>query len=165
MPTAGNMPFAPPFRADIVGSFLRPEAVRQARKAHFEDKTLSAAGLKKAEDSAIVDVVAMQEAAGLKAVTDGEYRRSFWHYDFMDGLTGLDLVERPDAQGVQFHGVKLKPIFPTITGRLDFPADHPMLDHYRYLASVTKVTPKISIPGPGCCHFRTAKADVLPSEY
>lgn len=165
MPAAANMPFTPPFRADIVGSFLRPAAVRKARKAHFEDKTLSAAELKKVEDDAIVEVVRMQEAVGLKAVTDGEYRRSFWHYDFMDGLTGLDLVERPDAQGVQFHGVKLRPIFPVISGRLDFPADHPMLDHYRYLASVAKVTPKISIPGPSCCHFRTAKADVRPPEY
>jgi 5-methyltetrahydropteroyltriglutamate--homocysteine methyltransferase len=155
----------PPYRADIVGSFLRPEPVKQARQAHFEDRTLSAAALKAVEDKAIVDVVRMQEEVGLKAVTDGEYRRSFWHYDFMDGLTGVDLVERQPEAGVQFHGVKLRPIFPAITGRLDFPSDHPMLDHYRYLASVTKVTPKISIPGPSCCHFRTAKADILPPEY
>jgi 5-methyltetrahydropteroyltriglutamate--homocysteine methyltransferase len=163
--TATTTRAVPPFRADIVGSFLRPEAVKRARKAHFEDRTMSAAELKAVEDRAIVDVVRMQEGAGLKAVTDGEYRRSFWHYDFMDGLVGLDLEERPSTEGVQFHGVKLRPIFPTITARLDFPADHPMLDHYRYLASVTKVTPKISIPGPSCCHFRTAKADINPPEY
>ena len=155
----------PPFRADIVGSFLRPDAVKRARKAHFEDGTMSAAELKAVEDKAIVDVVKMQEGVGLKAVTDGEYRRSFWHYDFMGGLDGFELVERAPSQGVQFHGVTLRPIFPTITGRLDFPADHPMLEHYRYLASVTRVTPKISIPGPSCCHFRTAKADIHPPEY
>ena len=155
----------PPFRADIVGSFLRPDAVKRARKAHFEDRTMSALELEAIEDKAIVDVVKMQESVGLKAVTDGEYRRSFWHYDFMGGLDGLELVERTAAAGVQFHGVALRPIFPTITGRLGFPADHPMLDHYRYLASVTKVAPKISIPGPSCCHFRTARADIHPPEY
>jgi 5-methyltetrahydropteroyltriglutamate--homocysteine methyltransferase len=159
------MPATPPFRADIVGSFLRPDSVKRARKAHFEDGTMSAAELKAVEDKAIADVVKMQEGVGLKAVTDGEYRRSFWHYDFMGALDGFELVERAPSQGVQFHGVTLRPIFPTITGRLDFPADHPMLEHYRYLASVTGVTPKISIPGPSCCHFRTAKADIRPPEY
>jgi 5-methyltetrahydropteroyltriglutamate--homocysteine methyltransferase len=126
---------------------------------------MSAAELKAVEDKAIVDVVKMQEGVGLKAVTDGEYRRSFWHYDFMGGLHGFELVERAPSEGVQFHGVTLRPIFPTITGRLDFPKNHPMLEHYKYLASVTRVTPKISIPGPSCCHFRTAKADIHPPEY
>jgi len=152
-----------PYRADHVGSLLRPEAVKEARKRHFQDKTLSAEELRKVEDQAIADAVALQESVGLKAVTDGEFRRSFWHYDFMGHLTGFELVER--EEGVQVHGVKLRPIFPTIPGRLDFPADHPMLDHYRYLASVTKVQPKISIPGPSCCHFRTAPADIAPPEY
>lgn len=153
-----------PYRADHVGSLLRPDSVKAARKAHFEDKTLSAEGLKAVEDEAIREAVAMQEDAGLLAVTDGEMRRSFWHYDFMGGLTGLDMEQRSD-EGVQFAGVKLPPIFPTIKGRLDFPDDHPMLDHFKFLASVTKVQPKISIPGPSCCHFRTARADITPSEY
>ena len=61
--------------------------------------------------------------------------------------------------------MNLRPIFPTITGRLDFPDDHPMLDHFRFLASVTKVQPKISIPGPSACHFRTAPEDIAPPEY
>jgi 5-methyltetrahydropteroyltriglutamate--homocysteine methyltransferase len=105
----------------------------------------------------------MQEGVGLKAVTDGEMRRSFWHYDFMGALTGLELVERDE--GVQFHGMNLRPIFPTVTARLDFPDDHPMLEHFRFLASVTTVQPKISIPGPSACHFRTAPADIAPPEY
>lgn len=152
-----------PYRADHVGSLLRPESVKKARKAHFEDGTMSAEDLRAIEDEAIEDVVKIQQNAGLRAVTDGEYRRSFWHYDFLGALTGLDLVER--EEGVQFAGVKLRPIFPTITDRLDFPDDHPMLDHYRYVASVSDVQPKISIPGPSCAHFRTAKSDIAPEEY
>ena len=152
-----------PFRADHVGSLLRPASVAAARKQHFEDKTLDADGLKAVEDAAIVDLIAMQQEVGLKAVTDGEQRRSFWHYDFMGMLDGLDLVER--AEGVQFAGVKLRPIFPTITGALDFPDNHPMLDHFRFVAGNTAVVPKISIPGPSCCHFRTATEDIAPKEY
>ena len=108
-------------------------------------------------------MVAIQECAGLPAVTDGEMRRSFWHYDFMGALTGLELVERDT--GVQFHGMNLRPIFPTITGRLDFPDNHPMLNHFRYLASVSNAQPKISIPGPSACHFRTETDDIVPPEY
>ena len=157
------MPNNAPYRADHVGSLLRPESVKAARKAHFEDGTVSAAALRETEDAAIRDIVAVQESLGLKAVTDGEYRRSFWHYDFMGGLTGLELVER--GEGVQFQGATLRPIHPTITARLDFPDDHPMLGHFNFLASVTNVQPKISIPGPSCCHFRTKKEDIAPPEY
>ena len=161
------MPNAP-YRADHVGSLLRPENVHDAREKFHADN-LGPDGfstcdeLKAIEDEAIRDMVAIQESVGLQAVTDGEMRRSFWHYDFMGALTGLELVERDT--GVQFHGVNLRPIFPTITGRLDFPDDHPMLDHFRYLASVTSVQPKISIPGPSACHFRTAPDDIAPPEY
>ena len=153
----------PPYRADHVGSLLRSPTVAAARKAHLEDGTMSAAELAAIEDDAIRDSIRMQEDVGLKAVTDGEARRSFWHYDFMGMLDGFDLVERD--QGVQFAGVKLRPIFPTISGPLDFPTDHPMLDHFRFVAQNTSVTPKISIPGPSCCHFRTAPEDIAPAEY
>jgi len=157
-----------PFRADHVGSLLRPAAVHDARiKYHAERLETggfhTTAELRAIENEAIDEVVAMQESVGLKAVTDGELRRSFWHFDFMGALTGLELVERDT--GVKFHGIDLRPIFPTITGRLDFPDDHPMLDHFRYLASVSNVQPKISIPGPSACHFRTAKEDIAPPEY
>ena len=153
----------PPFRADHVGSLLRPQTVKTARKGHFEDGTTSSEALKAAEDAAIIDNIKMQEAVGLQAVTDGEARRSFWHYDFMGMLNGFDLVER--EEGVQFAGVKLRPIFPTISGKLSFPDDHPMLSHYRFVAKNTSVTPKISIPGPSCCHFRTAPDDIAPEDY
>jgi 5-methyltetrahydropteroyltriglutamate--homocysteine methyltransferase len=153
----------PPFRADHVGSLLRPDSVKAARKRHFEDHAISREELAAVEDAAIRDVIAFQEGVGLKAVTDGEFRRSFWHYDFMGALTGFEMEER--EEGVQFAGVKLRPIFPTITGPLDFPDDHPMLDHFRFVAANTNVVPKISIPGPSCCHFRTAIADIHPKEY
>lgn len=152
-----------PYRADHVGSLLRPDSVKAARKAHFEDGTMEPEALREIEDRAIEDAIRMQQDAGMQAVTDGEYRRSFWHYDFLGGLEGLDLVERDE--GVQFAGVKLRPIFPTITDRIDFPDDHPMLDHFRFVAEHTNVQPKISIPGPSCAHFRTAKADIAPPQY
>jgi 5-methyltetrahydropteroyltriglutamate--homocysteine methyltransferase len=157
-----------PFRADHVGSLLRPDVVHEARKRYHAEK-LGPDGfhtcdeLRAIEDQAVRDYVRMQESVGLKAVTDGEMRRSFWHYDFMGALTGLELEERDE--GVQFQGMNLRPIFPTITGRLDFPDDHPMLEHFRFLASVTNVQPKISIPGPSACHFRTAPEDIAPPEY
>ncbi len=157
------MAISPPFRADHVGSLLRPDSVKAARKNFHEDKSISAQDLAAAEDTAIRDVINMQQDVGLKAVTDGEFRRSWWHYDFIGALSGYDLEERDD--GVQFSGVKLRPIFPVIRGKLDFPEDHPMLDHYRFVAANTDVFPKISIPGPSCCHFRTAAADIAPSEY
>jgi 5-methyltetrahydropteroyltriglutamate--homocysteine methyltransferase len=153
----------PPFRADHVGSLLRPPSVVAARKRFFEEKSITAAELKAAENAAIPGLIAKQEAVGLKAVTDGEARRSWWHYDFMEMLTGFELEER--EEGVQFAGVKLRPIFPTIRAKLDFPDDHPMLDHFRFVAAHTKVVPKISIPGPSCCHFRVAPADIVPPEY
>lgn len=166
MSTVSNAPSTaarPPYRADHVGSLLRPQSVKDARRRHYEEKSIDAEELKAVEDEAIRAVVRMQQNAGLPVVTDGEIRRSFWHYDFMGGLEGLDLEERDE--GVQFHGVKLRPIFPTITGKLDFPDDHPMLEHYRFVAETTDVMPKISIPGPSCCHFRVARADIHPKEY
>ncbi|SDX44588.1 5-methyltetrahydropteroyltriglutamate--homocysteine methyltransferase [Albimonas donghaensis] len=153
----------PPYRADHVGSLLRAAPVKAARKGYYETGTTPIEDLRAAEDAAIRDSIRMQEEAGLMAVTDGECRRSFWHYDFIGALDGFDLEERDE--GVDFAGVKLRPIFPTIKGALDFPDDHPMLEHFRFVAANTKVTPKISIPGPSCCHFRTAVADIHPAEY
>lgn len=157
-----------PYRADHVGSLLRPDAVHEARIRYHADKLgpdgfSTCPELQEVENAAILDAVRMQEEIGLLAVTDGEFRRSFWHYDFMGALTGLELVERD--QGVKFSGIDLRPIFPTITERLDFPDNHPMLSHFEYLASIAKVQPKISIPGPSACHFRTAPADMAPPEY
>ncbi|MEJ0025674.1 MAG: 5-methyltetrahydropteroyltriglutamate--homocysteine S-methyltransferase [Rhizomicrobium sp.] len=149
----------PPFRADHVGSLLRPRAIAEARAAG-----LTGDALRKIEDAEIPGLIKMQEDIGLKVVTDGEARRTFWHYDFMDMLDGLDLVRRQD-EGVAFKDRHLPPIDPRISGPLDFPRDHPMLEHFRFAARYTKVTPKISIPGPSCIHFRVPQARVEYAPY
>ena len=155
----------PIYRADHVGSLLRPDSIRNARKAYNETSSIDATDLRSIEDHEIKNLILMQEAAGLMAVTDGEQRRSFWHYDFMGALSGLEMEEREPDSGVQFAGIKLRPTFPTITDKIDFPENHPHLDHFRFVKDNTKVTPKISIPGPSCCHFRTALEDIRPAQY
>ena len=152
----------PPYRADHVGSLLRPDSVHAARRRHYDEKAIGAEELREIEDEAIRAAVKLQEDAGLLAVTDGEMRRAYWHFDYMDGLDGLDIVE--GEANVTFAGVALS-TRPVINGLLDFPDDHPMLEHFRFLASNTSVTPKISIPGPSCVHFRTRAEDIAPPEY
>ena len=114
------------------------------RKFYTNDPSISADELTAIEDAAIVDAIRMQENLGLPVTTDGEYRRYFWHYDFMGMLTGFELDRRDE--GIQFAGTQIPPLYPTIKGKLDFPDDHPMLEHFRFVAAKTTVTPKISIP-------------------
>ena len=151
------------FRAEHVGSLIRTEPIKRARREHFEAETLDAAGLRAVEDAEIAEIVRLQRDVGLPLVTDGEFRRSFWHYDFLSRLTGFELEERD--HGIPPKGSTLRPLFPLITDRLDFPDDHPMLEHFRFLASVAVTLPKISIPSPTCCHFRTEPQDIAPPEY
>ena len=153
----------PLFRADHVGSLLRPEIIKENRKKYFEDKIISLEELKLIEDTEIKKIVKLQEELGFKVVTDGEFRRSFWHYDFLEGLDGFELEER--ESGVQFSGAKLRPFFPVIKNKIDFPSDHPMLEHFKFVAKNSSVLPKIAIPGPSCCHFRTTPNDIYPKEY
>lgn len=148
----------PPFRADHVGSLLRPERIAAARAAHLNDAELHAI-----EDEEIPALIKLQEDAGLKVVTDGEARRAFWHYDFMGLLDGMEI--QGGKEGVQFHGTRIPPVRPVITGKLGFPKDHPMLEHFRFVKDHAAVCPKISIPGPSCLHFRTDPEDILPPEY
>ena len=153
----------PPYRADIVGSFLHPDDLKKARQAHADGK-IGLADLAEVEDAAILKALRMQEDSGLLAVTDGEFRRSWWHFDFMGMLDGLDIIER-EGGGIQFHGVATRADVPVITGPLSFPPDHPMLEHFRFVAAHTSVTPKISIPGPSAIHFRIADSDIAVPEY
>ena len=153
----------PLFRADHVGSLLRPEIIKENRKKYFEDKIISSDELKLIENTEIKKIVKLQEELGFKVVTDGEFRRSFWHYDFLEGLDGFELEER--ESGVQFSGAKLRPFFPVIKNKIDFPSDHPMLEHFKFVAKNSSVLPKIAIPGPSCCHFRTTPNDIYPKEY
>ena len=153
-----------PYRADHVGSLLRPAKIHDANEQFAEGK-ISKAELTAIEDEGIKGLIKMQEDVGLKVVTDGEARRHFWHYDFIAGLDGVEFVTRDAETGNAFHGIKHPATFPTITGKLDFPDDHPMLEHFRFVAANTKVTPKISIPGPSVAHYRTAKADIHVKDY
>jgi 5-methyltetrahydropteroyltriglutamate--homocysteine methyltransferase len=150
-----------PFRADEVGSLLRPEAIKQAR-IDFAAGTIDAAALKDVEDQCVSDVVAKQEAVGLQAVTDGEFRRAWWHFDFLAGLQGVDLVQA--ASGIQFHGVQTKADTLAVSGKVGF-ADHPMIEHFRFLSEVATVTPKISIPSPSVLHFRVGRGAISAEVY
>jgi 5-methyltetrahydropteroyltriglutamate--homocysteine methyltransferase len=153
----------PPYRADHVGSLLRPDSVKAKRKAYYDDGSIPHEELEAAEDAAIREAIKVQQDVGLPVVTDGEIRRAFWHYDFLDGLVGFDLEKR--SEGAQFAGVQMIPVHPVIDERFDFPADHPHLAHFRFVAQNTNVMPKISIPGPSCAHFRTAPDDIRVKAY
>src|SRR6201992_3366802 len=119
-----------PFRADEVGSLLRPPRVKEAR-AKLEKSEISAAELRKAEDIEIEKVVHRQASTGLKLATDGEFRRSWWHFDFLSHLTGCALVHRDMC--IQFAGVQTRHDAMRVVSKIDFPDDHPMLDHLRLL--------------------------------
>src|SRR5437868_3213585 len=152
----------PPFRADHVGSFLRPAALKEAR-AGREKGEIGAADLKKVEDREIENVVRQQEEAGLQLATDGEFRRSWWHFDFLKMLDGVELYST--GQGIQFAGVQTKAENVRVTGKIDFPADHPMLDHFKFLKAHTKHVPKMTIPSPSVLHFRGGRDAISKDAY
>jgi 5-methyltetrahydropteroyltriglutamate--homocysteine methyltransferase len=152
----------PPFRADVVGSFLRPAAIKQARK-QFQAGEIDAGQLRVVEDKEIRRVVELQREAGLAVVTDGEFRRAWWHFDFFEGLDG---VEGYDAvQGIQFNGVQTKARSIKVTGKLGF-SDHPMLEDFRFLKSISgSATPKMTIPSPSVMHFRGGRDAISKEIY
>jgi len=143
----------PPFRADMVGSLLRTPALKEAR-ARQAAGTIDAAALAAVEDAEITALVRRQEAVGLQAVTDGEFRRSWWHYDFLWNLDGVSRVEV--AGGIQFAGVQTKAEAPHVTGKIGF-SGHPFLAHFRFLKSIAKATPKMTIPSPSMLHYRSGR--------
>jgi 5-methyltetrahydropteroyltriglutamate--homocysteine methyltransferase len=151
----------PPFRADHVGSFLRPAALKEAR-AQRENGTITAAELKAVEDREIEKIIKKQEEIGLQLATDGEFRRSWWHFDFLSMLDGVELFET-DA-GIQFRGVQTKAQSLRIVSKVGF-SNHPMLEHFKFLKAHCKVTPKMTIPAPPVLHFRLAKDGIAKSVY
>ena len=151
----------PPFRADHVGSILRPQALKEARARH-EKAELSAAGLKEIEDREIAKVIRQQEAIGLELATDGEFRRSWWHFDFFGMLAGVEKY-RLD-HGIKFQGKETRPESIRITGKIAFGA-HPMLEHFKYLKAHARVAPKMTIPSPSVLHFRLEPKAVASSAY
>jgi 5-methyltetrahydropteroyltriglutamate--homocysteine methyltransferase len=151
----------PPFRADHVGSLLRPAALKEAREKRATGE-ISAADLKAVEDREIANVIKRQEEVGLKDVTDGEFRRSWWHLDF---LWGLDGVERHVMDsGVAFAAVKTRAEGLKVTGKIDF-SGHPMIDHYRFVAQHAKVMPKITIPAPSALYGRPTPTPIDRAVY
>ncbi|MCA0246025.1 MAG: 5-methyltetrahydropteroyltriglutamate--homocysteine S-methyltransferase [Proteobacteria bacterium] len=151
----------PPFRADQVGSLLRTPPLKAARTKRATGE-ITPAELKAVEDAEIRKLVARQEEIGLQAVTDGEFRRSWWHYDFLAGLDGVELVSV--AQGLQFKGTQTKAEGLHVHGKIDF-TDHPMIEHFRFLKSVAKAVPKMTIPSPTALHYRGGRAAIERSAY
>ena len=152
----------PPFRADHVGSLLRPAALKEAR-AKRERNEITADALRAVEDREIEKAIKKQEEIGLKLATDGEFRRSWWQFDFSQGLDGVELYQV--GEGIMFHGVKTKAESVRIIGRVGF-STHPHIEHFRFLKAHTRVTPKMTIPAPGMLHFRPGptfdQQDVYP---
>jgi len=140
----------PPFRADHVGSLLRPAALKDARKKRSLGE-IDAAALKAVEDREIERVIKKQEEVGLQSITDGEFRRSWWHLDFLWGLDGID-KHVMDA-GVAFAGVNTRNEGVKITGKIGF-SGHPMIEHFKFVTAHTKRTPKITIPAPSALYGR-----------
>jgi 5-methyltetrahydropteroyltriglutamate--homocysteine methyltransferase len=155
----GVMPSHPPFRADHVGSLLRSQGLREARESARAGK-LAAAELEAIEDESILEAVAKQESIGLEAITDGEYRRDFWHLDFLRQLNGVTL-RRP--VGLTFPAEDVPPMA-SVTGKIGF--RQPIFtDHFGFLKSVTKKTAKLTIPAPGALHFRGGRNAVSRAAY
>jgi 5-methyltetrahydropteroyltriglutamate--homocysteine methyltransferase len=151
----------PPFRADHVGSLLRPAALKAARERRARGE-ITAGELKAVEDREIEKVIKKQEEAGLRLATDGEFRRSWWHFDFFKGLDGV--TPFTTEGGIQFHGVQTRAEGIKITGKIGF-SGHPMLEHFKFLKSHTRVTPKMTIPAPSTFHFRQGRASISKEVY
>ncbi len=135
-----------PFRADVVGSFLRPEALKKARK-DFEEGRITATQLREIEDQLITDLIAKQKAHGLKAITDGEFRRAYWHLDFMWGFEGIEHIEL--AHGYQFHGEETTKGSIRLTGRIGGHA-HPFVEDYKFVKQFEEegIVAKQTLPAP-----------------
>lgn len=136
----------PPFRADQVGSFLRPQALKEARGQHQQGK-ITKEELRKFEDREIKLLVEKQKEIGLQAVTDGEFRRTWWHLDFIEVLEGIRVYEY-EVKGL-FNGAMKKAKGYTVASKLAFPKDHPFLEDFKYLKSIAgEHAAKLTIPGP-----------------
>jgi 5-methyltetrahydropteroyltriglutamate--homocysteine methyltransferase len=156
----------PPFRADHVGSLLRPKELLVARREHAEGR-LSAPGLREVEDRHIRDVVALQERVGLDAVTDGEFRRAIFHVDFLKRIHGVSVST--SEYKVKFRGegkeIDFAPPVLGVSARLERPEGGVAVEDFRFLKSVTSRTAKLCIPSPSMLHFRGGRGSVSQSAY
>jgi len=152
----------PPYRADHVGSLLRSTALKEAR-AKREQGSITAQDLKAIEDREIAALIAKQEAAGLKSITDGEYRRASWQTDFLVALDGVESYV--GERKFKFQGPQPRPILLRINKKLGDYVPHPMIEHFKFVQSKTSRTAKMTIPSPSTLHFRYARDAVLESIY
>ena len=146
----------PPFRADQVGSLLRPAELAKTRRSDLPREKI-----REAEDRAIRDIVKKQEAIGLEAVTDGEFRRDWWHLDFLSQLEGVTLKA---MAGPGFANSAEQPPIPTITGKVRY-QKRVMVDDFAFLKKETKKTAKMTIPSPSQLHMRPGRAGISREAY
>ena len=152
----------PPFRADHVGSLLRPAKLKDARDRHLRGE-MSAPALAEVEDREIADVVRKQEEVGLKSITDGEFRRASWNYDFLERLDGVESYV--GERKIKFQGPQPRAILLRVIGKLGGYTPHPMIEHFKFLKSHTRRTAKVTIPSPSSLHFRYGRDAVPASIY
>jgi methionine synthase II (cobalamin-independent) len=151
----------PPFRADHVGSLLRPAVLKEARARRAKGE-IAADQLRAVEDREIEKAIQKQEEIGLKLATDGEFRRSWWHFDFYKGLDGVEMYST--GKGIMFAGVETKAESVRVVGKVGF-SSHPHVDHFKFLKAHTKVTPKMTIPAPSTLHFRQGRQSISKAVY
>ena len=143
-----------PFRLDHVGSFLRPERLKEAR-AKFNAGEINAEELERVENEEIIALIEKEKELGIQSVTDGEFRRAFWHLDFLENLEGVELVE-VDHFSIQFKDKDVKPKTLRIVGKVDFSEEHPFVKHFKFLKEHAGDTPvKLTIPSPSMLHLIT----------
>lgn len=148
-----------PFSYDIVGSFLRPDKLKEAR-TDFEAGKITQAELTKVEDEAIIDLINKQEKIGLKAVTDGEFRRSWWHLDFFWGLQGVEFFV--PEHGYFFHGEETRPGTVIVTGKISG-ENHPFVEHFKFTRAHTSegIEVKQTIPAPAQILVEFLRPDII----
>ena len=157
---------APPFRAEHIGSLLRPPALLAARRAH-EERRIDAAELKAIEQEAIARVVKLQENVGLQVVTDGEFRRSTSSDSFTtSGISGvsIEMTEEAGWSASATHGHRTARRIPKVVGRIAWRGSE-NADDFRFLKSLTSRTPKITLPGPCYIHYRAGRANISRDIY
>jgi len=154
----------PPFRADHVGSLLRTAALREAREKRARGD-ISSETFKEIEDREVEGVIKKQEAAGLKSITDGEYRRMSWNIDFLERLDNVESYAGERKIKFQTSGAQPRPILLRVIGKLGGYKPHPMIDHFKFLRAHTGETPKMTIPSPSSLHFRYGRDAVAESLY
>ncbi len=153
----------PPFRADHVGSLLRPKALLEARE-RYQNNEISKAELRQIEDQHIREVVKKQEAIGLQSITDGEFRRTFFHLDFLEQLQGVTVTGSIAASSDAQDKVGFTPPKLSVTGKLRH-VKNIQVDDFNYLKSQVSQTPKVTIPSPTMVHFRGGRQAIDIEAY